>query len=147
MDEIQEYIAGEITSYLEDMGNLWTEYGVEEGDIEGLREELNQDDNMRTVICNEVIYDDKDTVLANLDWLDKGADEFGYDYVGEMFCKGRWNVLESVIREAVFYDVYENTVEEFLGDKGYVKHEVELSDEDYDEGFEESVRRHKRRIR
>lgn len=146
MDDMQEFIAGEIRDYL-DRDNLWEEYNVEEGDIESLRFELSQDDTMRTVICDEVIYDDKDTVLKNLDWLEKGADEFGYDYIGEMLCKGRWNALEMVIREAVFYDVYENTVKEVLYEKGYIKHEEELPDEDYDEGFEESIKRHKRRIR
>lgn len=103
-------------------------------------------------------------VVDNWDLLSEAIDDLGFyfeesDYdswYNDLFVEKDWSRLDCYIRDYMVGQEAEEIIDE-LYSNGEIKisvdedpsasGNVELSDEEYDEGFDESVNKHKRRIR
>lgn len=158
----------EILSYLDNIGgvqevfdNYNLDYDCDEDDLES---ELQDDDSLNYEVC-EVIYHNSDNVIENTYYLGEAVSDglVETSRLGELLCDGNWAELETIIRNVMFnsevhfavsdwWTAHEDEIEELQNEGDGDEDEddddspstVELSDEEYDEGFEESMRRPRR---
>jgi hypothetical protein len=163
------YLKEEIMDYINDIGDVndvFEKYDLDStSSDDDFASALQDDEDLRDSICS-VIYHDPDAVVENVDQLEDAVSD-GYTddaTLGQYLREGNWAALEEIIRNVSFYsEVYdassewwsdhEDEIEQLQNDEDedYAEDEdedseVETNEEDYDEGFEESMHR-PRRIR
>ena len=120
---------------------------------DSIKEDYDLQDSIRNSVT-EVIYGDADNVISNMEYI-RDCD-YDNEYLGEAFRNEEWSVLESIVKEGMFFEEWDDGVQNYVDDMKddiaeYVQSsienvdtEIESEEEDYDEGFndiEESLKK------
>ena len=153
-DDVMDYIDEHFNSYAELLAeypeyNDFTDCILGEDSITGCDSgsvTFNSGASWKNIFGNGEINDSLELLI---DCLDETDPEWGAKYLFENLKDRNYDRLDCTIRDylcsSVAEFIYERIEEDDLAGKGTGG--VELADEDYDEGFDESAKRHRARIR